>query len=672
MSQMKRSIVFVPPVSSPVFTEDYDEFMPLGVMALCGTLRRDGFYPTIYKPSERLGNEEAIHRAAEQILSHDAHVVGFSTWCHSYATAILLARQIKILSPQTIIIFGGPQATILDQETMAEYPFIDFVLRGESDNTISLLMKFISENNTGIKLDDIPGLTYRQFDKTETIRRNAMLPNIGNLDELPIPAYDLVNFTTSTISLDVGRGCPFKCTFCTTNDFFSKSYRVKSAERIIEEIEYLQNLTNARCFDFTHDMFTLNKKRLLPFLEKIKNHREGCNRSYTWTCSARVDCVDKELLAAMAEAGCVGIFFGIESGSYRIQKIMKKNIRVDRGYEVVRVCTDLGIRVTTAFIAGFPEEKAEDVDATIRAIFDVTALGAKPQMSLLSPMPQTPLYEEHRDNIVFDGSFSDFSGATLSQEEGEMIKNRPDIFSSFFYIPNESLNRRTLLKLADFVNHLQDFRDTIIRIWPVVRGRFLERPFLSRFASLMRRYEGVPHKELLGLIDVLRAILGSRAMNGTEREISPIFALEAAASIVRRIFVTHQVVSPRSDEKSAMIDREKFNSLSSSEITLMPFWTLVNVDRPVETIVKGKTAKRSREAWYLVAAKNERSATIFRLTVKQKNLLRCLEQEDNSKFMAMLRSQFEEKEQIRLFRKFLKMRLIELTSIDGGAWSKAA
>jgi radical SAM superfamily enzyme YgiQ (UPF0313 family) len=195
---------------------------------------------------------------------------------------------------------------------------VDLVVRGEAEETFPAVLSAI-EGDTGF--DAILGITYRV--KGQIVRaRNA--PVIKNLDALPIPAYHLYADVEkcSNIPLELGRGCPFACSFCSTNDFFRRNFRLKSPQKMLAQMRELKKRYGVSAFDLVHDMFTIDRKRVVSFCRELVESGE----MFRWGCSARTDCIDEELIAEMAEAGCRGIFFGIETGSVRMQRSVNKKL----------------------------------------------------------------------------------------------------------------------------------------------------------------------------------------------------------------------------------------------------------------------------------------------------------------------------------------------------------
>lgn len=433
--------------------------MPLGILALASALRSKKFNVKVYQPVHRLFNQDVYNQVARHILQFEPKYVGFSTWCNTFASSLLLADQIKRIAPEKIIIFGGPQSSILPVEILSRYSFVDFILCGEADITLPQLLNELKNNKSD--LHSIPGLTFRN-NKSE-ITQNERLNIIPDLNKLPIPAYDLVK-DIKTQKLDVGRGCPFNCSYCSTNNFFSKKYRTKSAERIIEEMDLAYQQSGITSFSFAHDLFTYNKKFVFDFCSKLIQHRKAAKRNIEWTCSARIDCVSQDMLTQMKEAGCHSIFFGIESGSEKIQRSIKKNLKLQNVLNIAHVCRQLNMKMYASFIIGFPDETKADIEKTLELIIKLICAGAQIQVSELSILAGTPLFKRYHNKLKFDGTFSNFSHAFIGKKEQQMIVQEPEIFSSFYYLPVKSLSRESIIILTRFINLMGKFRNTLFLI----------------------------------------------------------------------------------------------------------------------------------------------------------------------------------------------------------------
>lgn len=392
--------------------------------------------------------------AANLIASDSADVYGFSTICSSYPLTVRIAQAVKAVRPGSMVLFGGPQATVVDRQTLTAFPFIDCVLRGESEITLPALLEELAGDR---QLSRVPSLTFRcGFE----LRRTASAPVIEDLDAIPTPAFHLTGSLRglTRAPLELGRGCPFACTFCSTNDFFRRKFRLRSPGRVIREMRDMANTYGIQQFELIHDMFTVDRRRVVSFCEAVMASGDG----FQWSCSARTDCVDNELLDLMARAGCVGIFYGVESGSQRMQKVMDKHLDIEQARQVVAETERLGMASTVSLITGFPEETEVDLRQTLRMfMFAARYPQSTPYVNILAPLAETPIHLKHRDQLTLGDLCSDMSqqGPVRDQEDWNLIDQHPDIFPNFYLLPTPHLDRGRLLELREFaLNAVSHFR----------------------------------------------------------------------------------------------------------------------------------------------------------------------------------------------------------------------
>jgi radical SAM superfamily enzyme YgiQ (UPF0313 family) len=386
-----------------------------------------------------------VAAAADVITETSADIYGFSGICSSYPVTIRIAEAVKSRRPDSTILFGGPQASVVDAHSLAAFPFIDLVLRGEAELTLPLLLDELAGPR---RFEMVPGLTYRGMGQ---IRRNSNAPVISDLDALPSPAYHLSGDLSgaTTAALELGRGCPFACTFCSTNDFFRRKFRLRSPERILCDMRAIASTYGIREFGLVHDMFTVDRRRVEAFCDAMLASAEG----FQWSCSARTDSVDEELLERMRQSGCSAIFFGVEAGSERMQKIIDKHLDPRRAKEIINAAESLGIHTTVSLIMGFPEETRDDLQQTVGMfIHSARCPRSTPQLNLLAPLAETPLYWQHRSELVLDELCSDMSHQGRNQQDAdlELIRLYPEIFPNFYLIPTPHLNRQSLIELREF------------------------------------------------------------------------------------------------------------------------------------------------------------------------------------------------------------------------------
>jgi hypothetical protein len=214
-------------------------------------------------------------------------------------------------------------------------------------------------------------------------------------------------------------------------------------------MQFIHRRYNVSRFDLIHDMFTVDRHRVVEFCYELT--RRGCD--FTWSCSARTDRVDPELLKQMRDAGCRGIFFGIETGSQRLQSVIKKDLDLEHARRMIEMCDSMGMQTTTSLITGYPTETMEDFRDTVRFLTSVSRLPlAGPQIHILSPLPETPLTTQYQDEIYFDASGLDDAESGLLQDPVDQlfITVHNDIFTNFCAFPCP-IDRNFLRRAVNFL-----------------------------------------------------------------------------------------------------------------------------------------------------------------------------------------------------------------------------
>ena len=314
------------------------------------------------RASAQNAGHDFCREVANRLDDIEFDILGLGTICSSYPLTIRIAHEVKSRKPKSIIIVGGPQASVTDVPTLEAFGAIDYVVRGEAEETFPRLLDGL--NGEG-PIDKIAGITYRNMG---AVVRRPNAPVIENLDALPFPAFHLFPNVEQCkyLPLELGRGCPFACRFCSTNDFFRRKFRLKSPATMLSQMRAVQAQYGIQTFELIHDMFTVDRKRVSAFCEELL----GSGEHFYWSCSARTDCIDEDLIDLMHRAGCRGIFFGIESGSPRMQKIINKRLDLDEARRMIDASNRFGIRTAVSLISGFPEEQPEDLHDTIEFYAD--------------------------------------------------------------------------------------------------------------------------------------------------------------------------------------------------------------------------------------------------------------------------------------------------------------
>lgn len=414
-------------------------FAPVGLLSLIGALRRDlGSYvhvglfdvnSAIDFHNNKL-SDQFYKVIAESIVMEGPDVVGFMTECDSYHHVLQMCQEIKELNPRIIIVLGGPHATSVAMETLKRYHCIDAIVKGEGEKSfVELIRSYL----TGSELS-IPGVAQRLRGVIHDGGSSAL---IECLDELPNVAYDLyVPSENEEIFLEVGRGCPFSCSFCSTAPYWGRRHRVKSPDRILSEIATVRSMYGASRIHFTHDLFTVDQRWVARVCDALKS----ANLGVEWTCSARTDTVSEKILDLMKEAGCGAVYFGLESGSNAMLKKINKPISIDRSVELISYCRDIGIRANAGFIVGLPGESIEELQQTFECYERVVNVGCKPtHIFAYCPFNGAGGYPGDSE-LIINNHFLDIPlVASLDLANRKLVTSEPDLFGAYRRSKNSAL-----------------------------------------------------------------------------------------------------------------------------------------------------------------------------------------------------------------------------------------
>ncbi len=327
-----------------------------------------------------------------EIRSFKPDIVGITSSTPSIYEAYKVAETAKKVNEDCTVVLGGPHATFMPRQVLEECKHVDIIVKGEGEETTKELVEKIEKR---VPLDEVKGITFRK--KSEIIDAEPR-PFIKNIDDIPFPSRDLlplhlyqvngVKYTTMLTS----RGCPFKCSFCSSSRLFGGYWRGRSPENILEEIRTIYNDYNIRNIEFVDDTFTLNQERA----EKICDGIIEQGWDISWGASSRVDTLSEKLVKKMKKAGCWVIFLGIESGSQKILNAIGKRITIEQVRKAVKIVKDAGIKVLGSFIIGFLQDTAETIRETLRFAKSLNLDYA--EFSILTPYPGTPIYDYSKKN----------------------------------------------------------------------------------------------------------------------------------------------------------------------------------------------------------------------------------------------------------------------------------
>ncbi len=368
-------------------------------------------------------------------MEDSADIIGVSCLADQLPLAVLAAEIIKWRHPEKTIILGGPGPSGVAQPLMATFPFIDIVAVGEGEETIVELLEAL---DGGMELHRVKSILYRD---NGAVRSTGLRPRILDLDSLPFPQPRGVDISRySEVNLISSRGCPYQCAFCDVSPLWGRRITYRSLDNVMSEMAGLAQLGIKRV-SIQDDNFLVDKKRTAEFSRKLAQSK-GLPK---WACLGRVDLVDEPLLSVMREGGCTGMFFGVESGSDRVLKEVMKNTETVKAIHSVQMAMDYFGNVQAYFIWGFPTETLVDLAKTLLLLGYLGDCGARTNIALLCPFPNSTLYRQHRGNLVFRGAMPELRYLSLfpnylpeSRTVYELAKSHPEVFPSFYVYRTEA------------------------------------------------------------------------------------------------------------------------------------------------------------------------------------------------------------------------------------------
>lgn len=409
--------------------------VPIGLASLLAVAEREGIEARFI--DEQI--EDDISGLASKYTSDmtEPYIFGFSVLTVAFKNALLISKQLKERYPGSVVVFGGVHPSALPEEVLS-HPQVDAVIRGEGEKPLLELYRHVK---AGTDYTHIQNLSYRQNGK---IIHNAISPILEDLDRLPPFPYHY--FTSKRYDLGFvvsSRGCPYQCVFCSNRVTTGRKYRFKNAEAIVDELDILLNRYGKKNIVFLDDNLLVNRERIYTLLELIK--ARGFDKRMSFAFQARGDNVDQKLLQDLYASGFKSVFFGLETASERLMKIVKKGETAAQCVNAVTLAKTIGFHVSATFIYGLPGETHQDR-------MDCIALAKKLRLDMVrfnnaTPYPGTELYElakqENRLNIqgVYDNFVSvstfienpfkpiPFSYVPLGNSEKEI---RRDILFSYF------------------------------------------------------------------------------------------------------------------------------------------------------------------------------------------------------------------------------------------------
>jgi anaerobic magnesium-protoporphyrin IX monomethyl ester cyclase len=443
---------------------DKELHVPLGCLYLTRALEDAGFSVDFRDYQRNMFDEPFEIENMLEFVRDPAPIIGFSCMANLLPFVLLSMRAVKARYPDRFLVLGGVGAKAVEEQIMERFPWIDAIAVGEGEVTGPALVGALK---SGADLTSVAGLVVRT--PAGTIVRTSLRPRITDLDAIPLPAFEKIDLAAYRgYGLMSSRGCPYPCTFCSVAPVWDRTSTYRSNAGILAEMRHLHEKAGVELFLFQDEFFVCNKPKVMEFCAAIK---QSGPRVY-WKAFGRVDLTDHEMMTAMAEAGCVELRFGIESGSDRVLNLVKKGFTAEQAVATVAEAVKVFPRVDAFYMWGFPFETMDDFHQTVFQMLTLRMMGARILPSLLCLLPQTDLYRDERVNYPLDfcpdlfpeymitghevSTMARFRIEPRHQAKYEFIQAHPDLFPGFFHLDLEGNVRPKLAVLKKFGFYPED------------------------------------------------------------------------------------------------------------------------------------------------------------------------------------------------------------------------
>lgn len=387
-----------------------------GLLSIGAVLRDAGFNcQFIDADIDNLSNTDVIRKIAGFGGSNigNTNIICITMNSFQAFSGLELAGNIRnwsnVAGVRTVIIVGGPHASAMGKKLLEENRCIDIICRGESEETIVEIMKAIDSGNSDFT--DIKGISYRLYND---VYENPDRPRIENIDNIPYPAYELAGdlrrypgaapvLRGPSMHIMASRGCPFRCTFCSSRNVWGHIVRVRSPKNIVDEVEMLYSVHGINEVFFQDDTMNVNREWFFSVCNEIIDRKKvgrlggigaDGHGGMTFKAPFRVNekLIDIELLLKAKEAGFWIIFYGVESGNQKVLDTINKGTTIDEIRRAFVLTHSVGIRIIAAFMVGNIGDTVESVNDSIRLAKEICAKGDICGFSIACPLPGTEFY----------------------------------------------------------------------------------------------------------------------------------------------------------------------------------------------------------------------------------------------------------------------------------------
>ncbi|MHC4520387.1 MAG: B12-binding domain-containing radical SAM protein, partial [Planctomycetota bacterium] len=359
--------------------------VPLGPLYLIRVLEDAGF-EVDFRDYQFCGADDPFDMETFlQFVRDPAPVIGLSCMANLLPFTMLALKALRERYADRTLVLGGVGSKSVEEKLLERFPWLDVICRGEAERTGPELLSALGN---GGDLSAVKGLSFR---RNGSICHTPARERITDIDTIRFPAFEKVDLGCyAGYGMMTSRGCPYPCTFCSVAPVWNLESYSRSPRNIVDEMALLKEQAGVDLFLFQDEFFISGKPQVMAFCAELKRRKlDVCFKAF-----GRVNLVDTEMMQALADAGCVELRFGIESGSDRILSEIRKGFTSAEVLEVLPGAIELFPRVDAFYVWGFPFEMMEDFNQSLFQMVSLRMMGARILPSLLCLLPQTEIYRQ--------------------------------------------------------------------------------------------------------------------------------------------------------------------------------------------------------------------------------------------------------------------------------------
>ena len=454
---------------------------PVGLVALATHIEKSDLGKhTNFKIIDSTIDYETYEELEKIIIDTAPDIVGLRC-LNKYTKQFHYASKVaKKLPNKPLVIGGGPYSSAAPKETMDVDKFMDIVVVGEGETVFyDLISAYLNKKS----FSDVSGIYYRENGEVKISKNREV---IQDLDSIPFPDWKKIDFDRyknimgqapvlrKMAPITTTRGCPYSCTYC--HDLFQKRFRVRSAKHLVDELEVLHDL-GVHDISIIDDIFNLYPERVIDIFNLII--KKNLKFRFYYSNGLRGDRMTHEVIDAMVEGGSILFTYALESGSRRIQKLVKKQLRFEPFYEAVDYTVKKGVMVDIFMMVGFPTETEEEAFKTLDFLMQWDEI-CFPYLNEMNAFPGTEVYDKMVTQGMSDKEIRKSFARGYQARGKDIVK-----LARFYFLKNYFLRRDRLKKAIAIQRKFLRDEEILYKYKTYLPGNH------DRFKSVNELFEGI-------------------------------------------------------------------------------------------------------------------------------------------------------------------------------------